>query len=80
MKNRNCPDKYACWDYYSGSCDGCALGERFTQKARKIKNLKTELAAMKLVAASLANELNMSDEEFAEEVEAARKKVKGEKK
>lgn len=54
------------------------LGEKFTQKARKIKNLKTELAAIKLVATSLANELNMTDEEFDAEVKASRKKVTGE--
>ena len=80
MKYRICPNKNKCWDYYASNCDSCALGERFTQKARKIKNLKTELAAIKLVAASLANELNMSDEEFDEEVKKAIKKVKGEKK
>ena len=74
MKNRNCPEKYSCWDYNANNCDGCALGEKFTQQARKIKNLKAELDVMKQVAASLANELNMTDEEFAEEVKAARKK------
>ena len=80
MKNRNCPDKYACWDYDASNCDSCALGEKFTQKARKIKRLKSELEAIKIVAAQLANELNMTDEEFDEEVKTARKKVKGEKK
>ena len=76
MKNRNCPDKYACWDYDASNCDSCALGEKFTQKARKIKYLKTELAAMKFVAAQLANELNMTDDEFAKEVKAAKEKQK----
>ena len=72
MKNRNCPDKYACWDYDASNCDSCALGEKFTAQARKIKRLKEEikeleeeLKALALVASSLANELNMSDEEFA---------------
>lgn len=80
MKNRNCPNKDACWDYGANNCEGCALGEKFTQQARKIKNLKVELAAMRLVAAMLANELNMTDAEFDEEVKAARKKAKGESK
>lgn len=87
MKNRNCPEKYFCWDYNASNCDGCVSGEKFKQQARKIKRLKEEikeleeeLKALALVAASLANELNMTDEEFDEEVKAARKKVKGEKK
>lgn len=81
MRNRLCPNKNGgCWSYGENNCDGCPVGEKFTQQARKIKRLKTELDAMKLVAASLANELNMSDEEFDEEVKTARKKVKGEKK
>lgn len=81
MKNIRCPYKNGgCWSYGENNCDGCPVGEKFTRQARKIKNLKAELAAMKLVAASLANELNMTDEEFDEEVKTARKKVKGEKK
>ena len=81
MRNRLCPNKNGgCWSYGENNCDGCVIGEKFTAQARKIKRLKAELDATKLVAASLANELNMSDEEFAEEVKTARKKVKGEKK
>lgn len=81
MKNRRCPYKNGgCWSYGENNCDGCPVGEKFTAQARKIKRLKAELDATKLVAASLANELNMTDEEFDEEVKAARKKVKGEKK
>lgn len=44
MKNRNCPNKDACWDYDASNCEGCALGEKFTRQARKIKNMKSELA------------------------------------
>lgn len=81
MKNRLCPYKNGgCWSYGENNCDGCPVGEKFTAQARKIKRLKAELDATKLVAASLANELNMTDEEFDEEVKAARKKVKGERK
>ena len=70
MKNRRCPYKHVrCWSYGENNCDGCPVGEKFTQQARKIKRLKTELAA------SLANELNMTDGEFDEEVKTARKKV-----
>ena len=81
MKNRRCPYKNGgCWSYGENNCDGCPVGEKFTAQARKIRRLKAELDATKLVAASLANELNMTDEEFDEEVKTARKKVKGEKK
>ena len=81
MKNRLCPYKNGgCWSYGENNCDGCPVGEKFTRQARKIKRLKAELDATKLVAASLANELNMTDEEFDEEVKTARKKVKGERK
>ena len=81
MKNRRCPYKNGgCWSYGENNCDGCPVGEKFTAQARKIKRLKAELDATKLVAASLANKLNMTDEEFDEEVKTARKKVKGEKK
>lgn len=81
MKNRRCPYKHGgCWSYGENNCDGCPVGEKFTAQARKIKRLKAELDATKLVAASLANELNMTDKKFDEEVKTARKKVKGEKK
>lgn len=76
MKYRNCPKKDGCGDYSINNCDGCVLGEKYALLERKIKNLKTELVAMKLVAASLANELNMTDKEFTEEVKKARKKQK----
>lgn len=78
MKYRICPNKDLCRDYHANNCDGCVLGEKFTRMARRIKRLKSELEAIKIVAAQLANELNMTDEEFDEEVKAARKKVKGE--
>lgn len=80
MKYRDCPDKDVCWDYDASNCDGCAVGEKFTRQAREIKNLKAELAAIRIVAAMLANELNMTDAEFDEEVKTARKKARGEKK
>lgn len=63
MRYRNCPIKDICWGYGENNCDGCPVGEKFTQQARKIKRLKTEHDAMKLVAAALANELNMRNEE-----------------
>ena len=79
MKNRKCPYKGSlCLDY--GSCESCEWGKLINRYEKRIKRLKTELATMKLVAAALANDLNMTDEEFDEEVKAARKKVKGEKK
>ena len=79
MKNRKCPYKGSlCLDY--GSCESCEWGKLINRYEKRIKRLKTELAAMRLVAASLANELNITDEEFDEEVKTARKKVKGEKK
>lgn len=80
MKYSNCPNKDLCWGYDENNCDSCVIGEKLTKQARKNKRLETELDAMKFVAASLANELNMTDEEFNEEVKTARKKVKGEKK
>lgn len=43
---------------------------------KKLCDIGEELDAMKLVATSLANELNMTDEEFDEEVKAARQKTK----
>ena len=44
MKYRICPNKDLCRDYRANNCDGCALGEKFTRQARKIKNMKSELA------------------------------------
>lgn len=46
-------------------------------KMKKLSDIGEELDAMKLVAAQLANELNMTDDEFAKEVKAAREKTKG---
>lgn len=81
MKNRRCPYKNgSCWSYGENNCDGCPVGEKFKQQARKIKRLKEEIKALKLVAASLANELNMTDEEFDEEVVNDKKKSKRRKK
>lgn len=88
MKNRRCPYKNGgCWSYGENNCDGCPVGEKFTAQARKIKRLKAELEELKeelkavdLAASFLASGLNMSDEEFAEDVKAVRKKLKGEKK
>lgn len=87
MRNRNCPEKYFCWDYNASNCDGCVSGEKFKQQAREIKRMKEEIKELEekfkvldLAASCLADVLNMTDEEFAEEVKAARKKVKGEKK
>lgn len=79
MKNRKCPYKGSlCLDY--GSCESCEWSNLINRYERRIKRLKTELATMKIVAAQLSIDLNLTDEEFGEEVKAARNKVKGEKK
>lgn len=73
MKNRKCPYKGSlCLDY--GSCESCEWSNLINRYERRIKRLKTELATMKIVAAQLSIDLNLTDEEFAEEVKAARKK------
>ena len=47
MKNRNCPNKDACWDYDASNCTGCALGEKFSRLTRQIKQLKSENAELR---------------------------------
>ena len=47
MKNRNCPNKDACWDYNASNCEACALGEKFSRLTRQIKKLKAENAALR---------------------------------
>ena len=47
MKNRNCPNKDACWDYNASNCTGCELGEKFSRLTRRIKQLKTENASLR---------------------------------
>ena len=47
MKNRNCPNKDACWDYDASNCTGCALGEKFSRITRRIKRLKSENAELR---------------------------------
>lgn len=42
MKNRNCPNKDACWDYDASHCGGCAVGQKFEEYIRKIKRLQAE--------------------------------------
>lgn len=42
MKNRNCPNKDACWDYNASNCKGCAVGEKITRIVRQNKKLKAE--------------------------------------
>ena len=42
MKNRNCPNKDACWDYDASHCEGCAVGQKFEEYIRKIKRLQAE--------------------------------------
>ena len=45
-----------------------------------IERLKRRAEVAELVGANLANELNMTDDEYAEEVEQAKKKLQGVKK
>lgn len=47
MKNRNCPNKDACWDYNASRCEGCAVGEKIAHFARQNKKLKTENAQLR---------------------------------
>lgn len=47
MKNRNCPNKDACWDYNASNCKGCAVGEKITRIVRQNKKLKAENAALR---------------------------------
>lgn len=47
MKNRNCPNKDACWDYDASNCTGCELGEKFSRLTRQIKQLKAENAELR---------------------------------
>ena len=47
MKNRNCPNKDACWDYNASNCTGCELGEKFSRLTRQIKQLKSENAELR---------------------------------
>lgn len=47
MKNRNCPNKDACWDYNASNCKGCAVGEMITHFARQNKKLKAENAELR---------------------------------
>lgn len=44
MKNRNCPNKDACWDYDVSNCDGCAIGEKIARLVRQNKKLKMQQA------------------------------------
>ena len=37
MKNRNCPNKDACWDYDASNCEGCAVGQKIEKYVRKIR-------------------------------------------
>lgn len=52
MKNRNCPNKDACWDYNASNCEGCAVGQRIEQQKieklnRKIKRLQADKKRIK---------------------------------
>lgn len=42
MKNRNCPNKDACWDYFASNCEGCAVGQEIEKRNRKIKRLQAD--------------------------------------
>lgn len=61
MKNRNCPNKDACWDYNASNCEACALGEKFSRLTRQIKKLEAENAALRErleKAVELENKIN----------------------
>ena len=47
MKNRNCPNKDACWDYDASNCEGCAVGQKIEKYARKIKRLQADKKRLK---------------------------------
>ena len=47
MRNRNCPDKDACWDYKASNCEGCAIGEKIARLVRQNKKLKAENANLR---------------------------------
>lgn len=47
MKNRNCPNKDACWDYDASNCEGCAVGQKIEKYVRKIKRLQAENAELR---------------------------------
>lgn len=48
MKNRNCPNKDACWDYNASNCEGCAVGQKIEKYVRKIKRLQAKNAELRL--------------------------------
>lgn len=47
MKNRNCPNKDACWDYNASNCEGCAVGQEIEKLNRKIKRLQADKKRIK---------------------------------
>ena len=47
MKNRNCPNKDACWDYDASNCQGCAVGQKFEKYVRKVKRLQADKKRLK---------------------------------
>lgn len=42
MKNRKCPNRSHCWDYKSGNCENCDLGDHITKLHKKIDRLKAK--------------------------------------
>lgn len=42
MKNKKCPNRSHCWDYKSGACDNCDLGDHITKLHKKIDRLKAK--------------------------------------
>lgn len=42
MKNRRCPNHNHCWDYKSGDCETCDLGNHILKLHKKIDRLKTK--------------------------------------
>lgn len=42
MKNKKCPIRSQCWDYKSGNCENCDLGDHITKLHKKIDRLKAK--------------------------------------
>ncbi len=43
MKNRKCPNRNHCWDYKSGNCENCDLGDHIIKLHKKIDRLKAKI-------------------------------------
>ena len=43
MKNKKCPNRYACFGYDEGTCDTCDIGILINKLSKRIKRLKKKL-------------------------------------